>query len=414
MNEAAPSGSGGELVADLVRQSRTGRKVALARAISLVENRRDGYRDLLHALHGDVGRARRIGVTGPPGAGKSTLVAALTRHFRGQGERVAIIAVDPTSPYTGGALLGDRIRMGELALDPDVFIRSMATRGSLGGLAVTTEEVCDVADAFGFDRIFIETVGVGQTELDIASTADSTLVVLVPESGDGIQAMKAGLMEVADLFVVNKADRPGADRLQREISLALHLRAGKGLRNIPAHHGVDLSRIKPAVPAPEPEPGPEPAASSTAPGPAGASASAPASREPWSPPVVQTVAETGQGVEELATALGDHADWLDRSGERARRRRERLLERVRLEVDHAVKRRVWEERGARAMLDASTDDLERGAASPYEVAERIVERALDGRAVAGSPESRRPAGGTEGEPDRNAGPADTVRRGAGP
>jgi len=401
MKEPVPSGSGGGFVADLVRQSRTGRKVALARAISLVENRRDGYRDMLHALHADVGSARRIGVTGPPGAGKSTLVAALTRHYREQGERVAIIAVDPTSPYTGGALLGDRIRMGELALDPDVFIRSMATRGSLGGLAVTTEEVCDVADAFGFDRIFIETVGVGQTELDVASTADTTLVVLVPESGDGIQAMKAGLMEVADLFVVNKADRPGADRLEREISLALHLRAGQVLRNIPAHHGVDLSRVNPAVPAPGPAP-------------ANASASTPASRDAWSPPIVQTIAETGRGVNELASALAQHADWLERSGERTRRRRNRLLERVRLEVDHAVKRRVWEERGARVMLDASTDELDRGTASPYEVAERIVERVLDARTGPAPSESRSPAGGTEEKPDRSAAPADTVRRGAGP
>ncbi len=397
MNEPAPQ-SGSDLVADLVRQSRTGRKVALARAISLVENRRDGYRALLHALHGDVGRARRIGVTGPPGAGKSTLVAALTRHYRDRGERVAIIAVDPTSPYTGGALLGDRIRMGELALDPDVFIRSMATRGSLGGLAVTTEEVCDVVDAFGYDRIFIETVGVGQTELDVASTADTTLVVLVPESGDGIQAMKAGLMEVADLFVVNKADRPGADRLQRELALAVHLRAGQLMRNIPAHHGIDLSRVNPAPAAP-------------APAPANASASSPATRDPWSPPVVQTIAETGKRVPELVAAMADHADWLERSGERVRRRRERLLERVRLEVDYAVKRRVWEERGARALLDASMDDLTRGAASPYEVAERIVERALDGGAAAVA-ESRKVAGGTEGGPDRSAGPADTVRRGA--
>jgi LAO/AO transport system kinase len=395
MNEPAPaSGGTGDLVADLVRQSRTGRKVALARAISLVENRRAGYRDLLHALHGEVGRAQRIGVTGPPGAGKSTLVAALARHYREQGERVAIIAVDPTSPYTGGALLGDRIRMGELALDPDVFIRSMATRGSLGGLAGTTEEVCDVADAFGFDRIFIETVGVGQTELDVAATADSTLVVLVPESGDGIQAMKAGLMEVADLFVVNKADRPGADRLERELSLAVHLRAGQVMRNIPAHHGVDLSRVNRA-----------PAAPANAP----ASASA-----PWSPPVVQTVAETGKGIPELVAALAGHAHWLERSGEGTRRRRERLLERVRQEVEHAVTRQIWDEWGARALLEASTDDLTRGLASPYEVAARIVECALHGRAGAGSAESREPAGGTDERPERGSGPAGTSRTGVRP
>ena len=190
----AAAGDGNRSATEPPRAARIGSRVALARAISTVENRRPGYRELLHELHGQVGRAHRIGITGPPGAGKSTLASGLVRLYRDRGENVAVIAVDPTSPYTGGALLGDRIRMGDIALDPGVFIRSMATRGSLGGLALTTEEVCDVVDAFGFDRIFIETVGVGQTELDIASTADSTLVVLVPESGDGIQAMKAGLM----------------------------------------------------------------------------------------------------------------------------------------------------------------------------------------------------------------------------
>ena len=166
----------------------------------------------------------------------------LARAYRDAGLSVGIIAVDPTSPFTGGALLGDRIRMEAVALDPGVFIRSMATRGSLGGLAAATREVADVLDAFGLDRILIETVGVGQSELDIARTADTSVVVLVPESGDSIQTLKAGLMEIADVFVVNKADRPGADRLRNELELMLGLRHGATMRNVPAHHGVDLDR----------------------------------------------------------------------------------------------------------------------------------------------------------------------------
>ena len=176
-----------------------GQKAALARVVSIVENHRPGFDRILAQMQSRIGHARRIGITGPPGAGKSTLTTALARGYRDAGLTVAIIAVDPTSPFTGGALLGDRIRMESIALDPGVFIRSMATRGSLGGLAAATREVADVVDAFGIERILIETVGVGQTELDIARTADTSLVVLVPESGDSIQTLKAGLMEIADI-----------------------------------------------------------------------------------------------------------------------------------------------------------------------------------------------------------------------
>ncbi|MEQ1693359.1 MAG: methylmalonyl Co-A mutase-associated GTPase MeaB, partial [Gemmatimonas sp.] len=181
---------------------RDGKSAALARAVSIVENHRPGFDQLLAAIHPLLGRARRIGITGPPGAGKSTLTTRLARSYRTAGLRVGIVAVDPTSPFTGGALLGDRIRMEEVALDPGVFIRSMATRGSLGGLATATREVCDVLDGFGMDVILLETVGVGQSELDISRAADTTLVVLVPESGDAIQTLKAGVMEIADVFTV--------------------------------------------------------------------------------------------------------------------------------------------------------------------------------------------------------------------
>ncbi|MYH54509.1 MAG: methylmalonyl Co-A mutase-associated GTPase MeaB, partial [Gemmatimonadetes bacterium] len=241
----------------LVEDFRAGKRPALARAISMVEGGRPGVAALLRRLLLARPQASRLGVTGPPGAGKSSLIAGLANLMREGGEEVAIVAVDPTSPFSGGALLGDRIRMNDLATDPGIFIRSMATRGSLGGLAATTREVIDLLDAFGFPNILVETVGVGQTELEIASTADSVAVVLVPESGDGIQAMKAGLMEIADLFVVNKSDRIGADRMVRAIRQALLLRTGHGGHDVPAHHGVDLSSAAAQTgPAADPDPSP--------------------------------------------------------------------------------------------------------------------------------------------------------------
>lgn len=329
----------------------TGKRTALARTISIVENRREGFLDLLNNIHPRLGRAHRIGITGPPGAGKSTLSAALITHFRTQGKTVAVVAVDPTSPFTGGALLGDRIRMNEVSMDEGVFIRSMATRGSLGGLSITTKEVADVMDAFGFDFVLIETVGVGQSELDVAAAADSTVVVLVPESGDSIQAMKAGLMEIADLFVINKADRPGADRLAREVDMMLHLRLGNAMKNVPAHHGV----IKRKGPGETVKRG-----------------SGETGADSWTIPVLQTIAETAKGVPELVQALERHRGWLSSSGELAERRRKRLKERVREAVERQLQGVVWRDRDGDRILDEAMPDMEAGRATPYLVADRIV------------------------------------------
>jgi LAO/AO transport system kinase len=326
---------------------------ALARAVSIVENQRPGIDELLGHLHSRLGHARRIGITGPPGAGKSTITALLTKEFRSSGLSVGIVCVDPTSPFTGGALLGDRVRMESIALDEGVFIRSMATRGSLGGLAASTREVTDVLDAYGFDRVIIETVGVGQSELDVARTADSTMVVLVPESGDSIQTLKAGVMEIADVFVINKSDRPGADRLRNDVELMLGLRKGTSYANMPAHHGVDLKRMmNPARVARE------------------------ASRElepvKWTPPVLRAVAVKGEGTREIAEALDMHFGYLERTGDLRQRRRERIVERIVEVAERRMRRRLWGDPRTTKWLESRVDELESGSVTPYVVADQLL------------------------------------------
>jgi len=244
-----------------IERLRSGDPRALARAISAVENRSPDAADLLKALFPHSGKARVLGMTGPPGAGKSTLVDQLAKHYRREGKTLGIIAVDPTSPYTGGAILGDRIRMQDHHSDPGIYIRSMATRGSLGGLARTTADVATVLDASGKDLILIETVGVGQDEVDIVRLADITVVILVPGMGDDVQTIKAGIMEIADIFVINKSDRDGAENVEREIRAMQTLAARK---------------------------------------------------DGWTPPIVKTVASEGKGVEDLAAAIAGYEAYLQK------------------------------------------------------------------------------------------------------
>ena len=319
----------------------------------MVENGTPGFEGLLAALHPDIGRARRIGVTGPPGGGKSTLIERLAVRYRSAGRTVGVVAVDPSSPFTGGALLGDRIRMERASGDSGMFIRSMASRGSLGGMATTTGEVADVMDAYGFERILIETVGVGQSELDVATAADTTVVVLVPESGDGIQVMKAGLMEIADVFVVNKADRPGAERLRQELEVGMGLRRGNVFRHVPAHH-IELV-----------------ASSKTASSQDGEAQSGQGS---WEPPVVVTVAVKDEGVGELVEALDRHFATLEATGALALRRSRRLELRTREVLERALRKWVWSDSGPKAEVEEALADVASGKRSPYEAAAEVVRR----------------------------------------
>ncbi|HID89265.1 MAG TPA: methylmalonyl Co-A mutase-associated GTPase MeaB [Anaerolineales bacterium] len=262
---------------DLVKKALAGDRRALARLLSLVEDDGPQAREALRALHPHTGRAHIVGVTGAPGTGKSTLVNELAKTLRAQGVTVGIIAVDPTSPFTGGAILGDRVRMRDLAGDPGIFIRSMATRGSLGGLARATGDAVKVLDAVGFQTVLVETVGVGQAEVDVARTAHTVVVVEAPGLGDDVQALKAGLLEIADVLVVNKADRPGADQTARALEVTLDL--GRNSTG-----GIDG----------------------------------------WRPPIIKTVALNGTGVKAVAEAIGAHRAYLQRSGLWDRRERERI------------------------------------------------------------------------------------------
>jgi len=302
-------------IAALVEGVLNGHRLQLARAISRVENQENDAGELLAALYPHCGRAHIIGVTGAPGTGKSTLVTALAQSYRNAGLTVGIVAIDPTSPFTGGALLGDRVRMRSLAGDAGVFVRSMATRGSLGGLSKPTGDVVTVLDAAGFERILVETVGVGQAEVEIASTAHTTLVVEAPGLGDEVQAIKAGILEIADILVVNKADRPGADRTIRALEMMLEIE-GDGARYV-RHHG-QLLRVE------SPLEGDEEAR--------------------WKVIVMKTVATEGSGVEALRQRIDAHRRWLLESGEMALREQLRIahtLENIlRAELNRRIASRI--------------------------------------------------------------------------
>jgi len=302
---------------------RSGDSRALARAISAVENRAPESSQLLKTLFPHSGKARILGLTGPPGAGKSTLVDQLARHYRRSGKTLGIIAVDPTSPYTGGAILGDRIRMQEHYADPGIYIRSMATRGSLGGLARTTADVASVLDASGRDMILIETVGVGQDEVDIVRLADITIVILVPGMGDDVQIIKAGIMEIADIFVINKSDREGAERVEREIR-ALQSLATRDDR--------------------------------------------------WTPPIVKTVATTGKGIEPLARAIADYETHLQKENLFLKRNiqnwQERLLEMLRDAMLERARAELSDGRGEQYAAQVAEHKRD-----PYTLVEEIVGKA---------------------------------------
>lgn len=310
-------------VAELVLRACDGQARAVARLISLVEDASPQLRDVAAALAPHAGAAQVIGLTGPPGVGKSTTTAGLVSAYRAVGRRVGVLAVDPSSPFSGGALLGDRIRMQVHATDPDVFIRSMATRGHLGGLSWAVPQAVRVLDAAGYDVVLIETVGVGQSEVDVVSVADTTVVLVAPGMGDGIQAAKAGILEIADLFVVNKADRDGADRTARELK-----------------HMISLGRRERSGPS-------------------------------WRPPVLRTVAHEGEGISEVVEAIGVHRDWMVDHGELERRRTHRARTEVEAIALQTLRERLSQLTGSSA-LSAVSARVVAGELDPYAAADELV------------------------------------------
>jgi LAO/AO transport system kinase len=309
-------------VPDLVERARAGEARAVARLISLVEDASPLLREVMAGLAPYTGNAQVVGVTGSPGVGKSTSTNALVKALRATGKRVGVLAVDPSSPFSGGALLGDRVRMQDHALDRDVYIRSMASRGHLGGLAWSTPQALRVLDAAGCDVVLVETVGVGQSEVEIAGMADTTLVLLAPGMGDGIQAAKAGILEIGDLYVVNKADRDGADQVRRD------------LRNMLALADRD--------------------------------------EHSWKPPIVQTVAQTGQGVDEVVERIDAHRAWMESSGELARRRVRRARDEIEAIAVTALRER-WGDVHSRTELDDLAERVVAGESDPYRAADVLLE-----------------------------------------
>jgi LAO/AO transport system kinase len=307
-------------VNSLVKKILSSDKNAIAKGISMVENESKNSAELLKQLYKSTGNAYLVGITGPPGAGKSTITSCLTKMFRANGFKVGIIAVDPTSPFTGGALLGDRIRMQESGSDNDVFIRSMATRGSLGGLSRKAKEASEILDASGKDFIIIETVGVGQSELDIAQTADTTIVILVPESGDAVQTMKAGLMEIGDIFVINKSDRSGSDALGVALRTRLHLKMTK--------------------------------------------------ESDRQVPVVKTVASHNKGTDELYSYIMMHKEYLEKKGKLELKRKENLIKQINELVNNRLEHKFWT-KDKKDNLESSIDKISKREVTPYDFVDEL-------------------------------------------
>lgn len=311
------------MVADLLSRYGQGDKIGLAKLITLIENDDPRSDEIIHAIYQKMQHTCRIGFTGPPGVGKSTLLEKVIMVLRKQQKTVAVVGVDPTSPFTGGAILGDRIRMTRVYLDEGVFIRSMATRGSLGGIADKTKSVCDLLDGFGFDLIFIETVGVGQVEIDIMDASHITVVVLAPESGDGVQTLKAGLMEIGDIFVVNKGDRDGADNLVNLLRYTLELKQ-------------DPERIASEV--------------------------------------LKTISTQGKGIDELVEQLHAQCDRLKRTGTFDRKRELWIRKEIKGLVEREVLSGFWSDKNRSALLDTCTKDVREGKLTPYEARAILLDR----------------------------------------
>lgn len=297
---------------------------ALSKVISHIEDRAEGYRELLGALYEKSGKSLRIGITGPPGAGKSTLVNGLAHEYLNDGKKIGVVAVDPTSPFTGGALLGDRVRMNEFPPGDKFYFRSMATRGATGGLAAATGNVTVALDAFGFDITLIETVGVGQVELDIIDACDTVIVTVVPESGDAVQTMKAGLMEIADIFVINKSDRPGAERLAMDLKQTLQTR--------------------------------------------------PTGKEAWKIPIIPTVAVDKKGVDQLRAKTDEHIAFIKKGGQFEKHRRLQIEKKILSIIKFQFQKDVMDRLGRDFDFEAIIDDIMRGKTNPFKVADELFER----------------------------------------